>query len=80
MQFFNSNFISGCIRKLDVNGYRYSLDYDHEHLHNEQLQLNISDKNYGRNIIDCDGNLCGYHSCYNNGSCLEDGNQSMYNV
>ncbi|NXC21083.1 EYS protein, partial [Corythaeola cristata] len=46
---------TGCIRELVIN--------------NRELKLTVTDPKGGANIGDCDGTVCGYTVCKNNGTC-----------
>ncbi|XP_064304639.1 protein eyes shut homolog [Phalacrocorax carbo] len=46
---------TGCIREIVIN--------------NKELKLTVTDPNGGANVGDCDGTVCGYAVCKNNGTC-----------
>uniref|UniRef100_A0A8V0X5P9 Protein eyes shut homolog n=1 Tax=Gallus gallus TaxID=9031 RepID=A0A8V0X5P9_CHICK len=46
---------SGCIREIVIN--------------DKELKLTVTDPKGGANIGDCDGTVCGYSVCKNNGTC-----------
>ena len=69
-------FFSGCIRELIVNNFKYILDQDSSNLTKQRHEDGSLVQRSGANIEDCDGNLCGFHSCKNNGKCLETQSES----
>ncbi|NXK72825.1 EYS protein, partial [Amazona guildingii] len=46
---------TGCIREVAIN--------------NKELKLTVTDPTGGANVGDCDGTVCGYTVCKNNGTC-----------
>ncbi|KAM9297917.1 protein eyes shut homolog [Morus bassanus] len=46
---------TGCIREIVIN--------------NKELKLTVTDPKAGANVGDCDGTVCGYTVCKNNGTC-----------
>ncbi|KFQ79855.1 Protein eyes shut, partial [Phoenicopterus ruber ruber] len=46
---------TGCIREIAIN--------------NRELKLTVTDPKGGANVGDCDGTVCGYTVCKNNGTC-----------
>ncbi|XP_078493780.1 protein eyes shut homolog isoform X2 [Ciona intestinalis] len=62
---------TGCVREFEVNDLKFDLDYYWGERSPEVNPYDVTIHS-ASNVVDCDGNYCGFNTCENKGECVED--------